>query len=104
MQNTVITKKLLNAKEAREYLGFSRYTFEKAVNEGNIRFKLIGSKKFFPIGALDTWQSTTMNHTDCIKEAIRTTRISRTSRRAANAYSFAELQEKYFPKKQHNFA
>lgn len=102
--NNDVTKRVLNSKEAREYLGLSRYLFERAVNSGDIQFKLIGSKKVFPVWALDKWQNTTTNHTDCIKEAKHTTRISRTYRQVASAYSFAELQEKYFPKKQHNFA
>ena len=101
-QNNI--KRVLNAKEAREYLGLSRYNFEKAVREGSIKFKLIGTKKFFPTWVLEEWQNDTMNHTDYTKEAIRTTHISRIHRQAVNAYSFVELQEKYFPKKQRNFA
>lgn len=101
-QNNI--KRVLNAKEAREYLGLSRYNFEKAVREGNIKFKLIGTKKFFPTWALEEWQNDTMNHTDCIKEVKRTTRISHIYQQTANAYNFAELQEKYFPKKQRSFA
>ena len=104
MEDNIVTKKVLNAKEAREYLGLARYSFEKAVNSGDIQFKLIGSKKFFPIWALDKWQTDTINHIPCLKEAKRTTRISRSYQKAASAYNFAELQEKYFPKKQRNFA
>lgn len=96
-QNTI--KRVLNAKEAREYLGLPRYSFEKAVSNGEIQFKLIGTKKFFPTWALEKWQNDTTNHIDCTKEAKPTTHISRSYRQAVNAYSFAELQDKYFPKK-----
>ena len=104
MINNVVTKKVLNSKEAREYLGLPRYSFEKAVSNGDIQFKLIGSKKFFPTWALDRWQNDTTNNTDCTNVAKHTTHISRTYQKAVTAYSFAELQEKYFPKKPRSFA
>lgn len=92
-------KRVLNSKEAREYLGLPRYSFDKAVNNGEIEFKLIGSKKFFPTWCLDKWQRNTITHTDFTKEAKSITLTSRSYQQAATAYTFAELQDKYFPKK-----
>ena len=94
-----IIKKIMNGKEAREYLGLSRYSFEKAVNNGDIEFKLIGSTKFFPAWCLDKWQRSTTNHIDYTNAAKSITLTSRSYQRAATAYTFAELQDKYFPKK-----
>ena len=104
MENNVVTKKILNSKEAREYLGISRYHFEKAVSEGGVQFKLIGNKKFFPIWALDRWQNDTTNHTGYTKEAKSTIHISRSSLKLDCESNFVALQDKYFPKKQHSFA
>lgn len=102
MENSI--KRVLNSKEAREYLGLPRYSFDKAVNTGQIEFKLIGTKKFFPIWCLERWQKDTTNHIDYIKEAKSITPTSRLYRQAASAYTFADLRDKYFPKKPDNFA
>ena len=99
MQN----KRVLNGKEAREYLGLSRYCFDKAVNEGSIRFKLIGNKKFYPLWVLDKWQNDTTNHIDCSSEVTHTTHISRTSL-TDKGYSLENLAEQLLSKKQSNTA
>ena len=97
-QNTI--KRVLNSKEAREYLGLPRYSFEKAVNNGEIQFKLIGTKKFFPTWALEKWQSDTTNHIDCTKEAKPTMRTYHTYQRPKVGLSLESLLEQREKEKQ----
>ena len=72
-------KRVLNAKEAMQYLGLGRRQFMAAVKQGDISFKTIGSKRFYPVWVLEKWLNSTDNHIDCSKEATSTTPISRVS-------------------------
>ena len=72
-------KRVLNAKEAMQYLGLGRRQFEAAVKQGDISFKTIGSKRFYPVWVLEKWLSNTVNHIDYTKEATSITPISRVS-------------------------
>ena len=101
-QNNI--KRVLNAKEAREYLGLPRYSFEKAVKEGSIEFKLIGTKKFFPVWCLEKWQNDITNHIDYIKEAKPTTLISHLYQRPEVGLSLESLLEQREKEKQLNIA
>ena len=101
-QNAV--KKVLNAKEAREYLGLPRYSFEKAVNNGDIGFKLIGNKKFFPVWCLDKWQNGTTNHIDYTNAAKHTTHTSPMSQKPEAESSLENLLEQIERAKQSNTA
>jgi hypothetical protein len=101
-QNNI--KRVLNAKEAREYLGLSRYNFEKAVREGSIKFKLIGTKKFFPTWVLEEWQNDTMNHTDFSKGAKHITPISHSYPPQASEYSLGKVVAQWKSRMQSNTA
>lgn len=96
-------KKILNKKEAMEYLGISRYAIDAAIKSGSLRYKTVGHRLMFPIWALDEWLKNTTNHTDYISAATSTTHTSRLSLPMGNESSLASLREKYFPKKQRNF-
>ena len=86
---------LLNTKQAREYLNLNRYNFNNIVNSGSLGYKLVGSRKFFPRWELDRWLKDTQNHTDCSKEAISTTPISRSFLKPEREYSLEKLLELY---------
>jgi len=101
-QNNI--KRVLNAKEAQAYLGIPRYSFEKAVQNGDIEYKLIGRKKFYPVWCLDKWQNDTTNHIDCSKEATSTMPISRILTKTEPEYSLERLLEQRMKQKQSNIA
>lgn len=74
-----MNKKILNTKEAIEYLGLGRRSFDAAVKQGDISFKTIGSKRFYPVWVLDKWLNNTVNLLDCSKEATSITPTYRSS-------------------------
>jgi len=59
---------LLNTKQATAELNISYYLFNKIVNSGELCFKLIAGKKYFPKWAIDEWLKSTRNLTVFSKE------------------------------------
>ena len=55
---------LLNAKQAAEYLGIGKYLFDIALKRGEIKFKIVGKTKRFPVLELDKWLKDTQRLTD----------------------------------------
>ena len=70
-----MNKKILNTKEAMEYLGVGRRVFNAAVKQGEISFKAVNGKKYFPLWVLDKWLNSTINYIDCSSAATTTTPI-----------------------------
>lgn len=48
-------KKILNKKEAMEYLNIGRARLDAEIKSGHIRFKIIGKRLMFPLWTLDEW-------------------------------------------------
>lgn len=96
-----MNKRILNTKEAIEYLGLGRRQFEVAVRQGDISFKVIGSKRFYPVWVLDKWLNSTINHIDCSSAAIHTTPISRVSSKG-DGYELERLAEQMMKPRQFN--
>ena len=86
-------KKILNKKEAMEYLGVGRAIFDSEVNKGKISFIIAGKLKKFLVWVLDKWLNDTTNHTDCSKEAIHTMPTSRLYLKQEKEYSLEKLVE-----------
>lgn len=102
IENNVVTKRVLNSKEAREYLGCSEYSFEQEVKRGNISFKAVGRIRLFPVWVLDKWLNDTQNHTDFLSEEKSTTHTSRISRKPASGYDLEKVLEQWQNKTQSN--
>ena len=60
-------KKILNKKEAMEYLNIGRARLDAEIKSGHIRFKIIGKRLMFPLWTLDEWLNDTTKHIDCTK-------------------------------------
>jgi hypothetical protein len=84
-------KKILNKKEAMDYLGLNRFVFDAEVNKGKIPFIIAGKLKKFPVWVLDRWLNDTTNHTDCSKEATPTTPTSLLCAKQESEYSLERL-------------
>ena len=85
-------KKILNKKEAMEYLGISRYAIDVAIKSDSLRYKTVGHRLMFPVWALDEWLKNTIKHTDCISTSsgsIKST--SHLSTPKEEAYSLEKL-------------
>ena len=98
-----ITKKILNKKEAMDYLGVGRKVFEAALKQGDLSFKSINGNKYFPVWVLDRWLNETTNLLDCSKEAKHTTHTSR-SYPKDNEFALENLLEQWTNNRQQNTA
>lgn len=94
-------KKILNTKEAIEYLGLGRRQFEAAVRQGDISFKTIGSKRFYPVWVLEKWLNNTINHIDYSSAVQHTTPTSRASSKG-DGYALERLAAQMMKPKQPN--
>ncbi len=72
-------KKILNKKEAMEYLNIGRARLDAEIKSGHIRFKIIGKRLMFPLWTLDEWLNDTTKHIDCTNVEKHGTRIYHTS-------------------------
>ena len=96
-------KKILNKKEAMNYLGLSRKIFDAIIKQGDLSFKVINRNKYFPVWVLDKWLSSTVNHLDCSKEAKYTTPTSR-SYPKDNEFALENLLEQMTSKQRQSTA
>lgn len=92
IDESILNKKVLTAKEAQAYLNIGRYIFEAEVKKGNISFRLAGKTKKYPRWVLDKWLNDTTNHIDYLKEAKSTTPIFHASSKDKE-YSLEKLLE-----------
>ena len=93
--NNIVTKRILNSREAIEYLGCTEYSFEQEVKRGNISFKTVGRIRLFPVWALDKWLNDTQNHIDFSSEETSTTHTSRMSRKPESVYDLEKVLEEW---------
>ena len=100
MENNIGIKKVLNAKEAREYLGCSEYTFEQEIKKGNISFKQAGRIRLFPIWVLDQWLKDTKFLTNYSNAETRTMRTSQSFLKQKNEYDLEKVLEQWTNNKQ----
>ena len=59
---------LLNIKQAAAEMNITYYLFKKIVNSGELCFKIIDGKKYFPKWAIEQWLKSTQNLTAFSKE------------------------------------
>ena len=97
-------KRLLSVKEAAEYLKIGRFSFTRAVYKGQIPYIQPSKRKLFKPEDLEQWLNNTQRLTVFTKEEKSIMRTSRSSRKTDKDTTLASLREKYFPKKQNNFA
>ena len=84
-------KKILNKKEAMEYLGLSRYAIDAAIKSGSLRYKTVGRRLMFPIWALDEWLKNTIKHIDCTAAAQHGMPIFHSCQETVKKYSLEAL-------------
>ena len=96
-------KKILNKKEAMDYLGVGRKVFEAALKQGDLSFKSINGNKYFPVWVLDRWLNETTNLLDYSKEVKHTTHTSR-SYPKDNEFGLENLLEQMTKKMQQSTA
>lgn len=90
-ENTI--KRFLNSREAQSYLTISRRALETAVKNGEIGYKKINSRLYFPVEELDRWAQQLNYHTDCINEGIYTGHISRSLTKPEHDIGLEKLLE-----------
>jgi hypothetical protein len=101
MENTL---QLLTGQQAAKWLNMNYRTFMKEVLKGNIGYKIVGSVRRYPLKALEQWLNNTTYHSDYTSEAKFTTLTSRSLPPMEPELTFAQLRDKYFPKKRRNGA
>lgn len=95
---------LLTAKKAAEYLEIGLYVFNAEVKKGKIRFITAGSRRKYRPEDLDLWRNNTQYLLEFTNVAKPITPISPMLRVMDSGLTLESLQNKYFPKKQHNSA
>lgn len=87
----MLIKRVLNKKEAMEYLGIGRARFDAELKAGNIRGKKIGRNILFPLWVLEEWLKDTRNFTDFTKEVKDGILISLSQQKQEKEYSLEAL-------------
>lgn len=86
-------KRFLNSKEAQAYLTISRRAMESAVKDGEIGYKKINGRYYFPVEELERWARNLNYHTDYINEVRRTGRISQSLTKPEQGIGLEKLRE-----------
>ena len=100
INENVLNKKLLTAREAMSYIGIGKYqNFKKLVDDGEIGFKKVGRTKYFTIQELDRWLAKPDYLIAYTSEETSTTHTSLLSKKEKE-YSLEKLLAEYRLKKQ----
>lgn len=100
IDENILNKKLLTAREAQIYLGIGRYSnFKLIVDKGEIGFKLIGRSKYFTIQELERWLAKPNYHTEYTSAVMSSTHTTPLSLKTDKGYSLEKQLEELRLKK-----